>query len=439
MVQNLKSLVVRLITPDEQDKWNELMTAHHYLGFRSLVGESLKYVALLDGQWVALLGWGTAAFQCKARDKWIGWSREQQWKRLSFIANNQRFLILPGVRIPHLASKVLAMNLKRISADWAKIHRHPLLLAETFVDHSRFSGTCYRAANWILLGQTRGYARKAGRYVLHGQPKTVLVYPLHRKAQQLLSAPFLAPELTGGRKAMIDLNQMPIEQENGLLAVLATLKDPRKRRGIRHSQVSVLTVAACAVLAGCSSYVAIGQWAADLSQELLKRLGCKYHEDRKQFIAPSEPTIRRTLQSVDADEMDQAIGQWLFSQSKGNAIAVDGKTLCGSGSENQKSMHLFAALVHKDITVVAQRQVDRKSNEITSFRPLLEPLDLEGKVVTADAMHTQVAHANFLKEEKQADFLFTVKGNQDTLFQDLRDIAEGDFSPCLHPTRKGTR
>lgn len=77
MVQNLKSLVIRLITPDEQNKWNELMAAHHYLGFRSLVGESLKYVTLLDGQWVALLGWGTAAFQCKARDKWIGWSREQ--------------------------------------------------------------------------------------------------------------------------------------------------------------------------------------------------------------------------------------------------------------------------------------------------------------------------------------------------------------------------
>ena len=84
------------------------------------------------------------------------------------------------------------------------------------------------------------------------------------------------------------------------------MKDPRKRRGIRHRQVSILAVAACAVLAGCSSYVAIGQWAADLSQDLLKRLGCKYHEDRKQYIAPSEPTIRRTLQSVDADEMDQA-------------------------------------------------------------------------------------------------------------------------------------
>ncbi len=108
----LKSLVVRPIQPKEEPQWNQLMATHHYLGFRKLVGESIKYVAELEHQWVALLGWGTAAFKCGARDQWIGWSRENQWKRLIFVANNLRFLILPGVCIPNLASKILSLMLK---------------------------------------------------------------------------------------------------------------------------------------------------------------------------------------------------------------------------------------------------------------------------------------------------------------------------------------
>src|SRR5699024_1103704 len=111
---------------------------HHYLGFRRLVGKTLKYIAILNDQWVALLGWGAAAFQCEPRDQWIGWSKEQRQKRLKYIANNQRFLILPDVRIKNLASKTLALNLKRLSSDWQHIFGHPILLAETFVDHHRF-------------------------------------------------------------------------------------------------------------------------------------------------------------------------------------------------------------------------------------------------------------------------------------------------------------
>ena len=108
-------VLLRLVKPDEVVRWDELMAAHHYLGFRTLVGESLKYVAEQDGSWLALLGWGTAAFKCSPRDRWIGWSQSQQWQRLRFIANNLRFVILPGPRRPNLASKVLGGNLRRLS------------------------------------------------------------------------------------------------------------------------------------------------------------------------------------------------------------------------------------------------------------------------------------------------------------------------------------
>ncbi|MBS4007852.1 MAG: ISAs1 family transposase [Clostridium sp.] len=427
--EELQSLVVRPIKPEEEPQWNRLMDEHHYLGFRQLVGESMKYVAELNGQWVALLGWGTAAFKCGSRDEWIGWSREQQWRRLLFLANNARFLILPQVRMPNLASKILSLNLRRLSADWMAVFGHKVVLAETFVEHSRFAGTCYQAAGWIQLGQTRGFGRNGGKYYHHGLSKTIYVYPLHRSARQLLSAPFLAPELTGGQKPMVDLNKVNLGRNEGLLGQLQQLKDPRKRRGIRHSATSTLMVAVCAVLSGARNFLAIGEWAADLPQDLLRRLGCRFHPEKRTYIPPSEPTIRRHLQSVDADEFDRLINEWLAQQADPDAVAVDGKTLRGARDKDGKKLHLMSALLHKEGVVIAQKQVDRKTNEIPLFQPLLEPVDLKGKVVTADALHTQVEHATYLKEQKEADYFFTVKRNQGTLLKAIEDLEKEDFSP----------
>ena len=125
--------VVRPVRRDEMDRWRALMRQHHYLGFERIVGKSLFYVATKATQWVALLGWGSAALKCAARDQWIGWEPALQFKRLHLIANNVRFLILPDWHIPNLASHLLALNLKRLSQDWQLYHGHPILLAETFV------------------------------------------------------------------------------------------------------------------------------------------------------------------------------------------------------------------------------------------------------------------------------------------------------------------
>lgn len=164
------------------------------------------------------------------------------------------------------------------------------------------------------------------------------------------------------------------------------------------------------------------------------------HPDPGRYIAPSEPTIRRKLQSIDPDEVDRALGDWLAEQSLSmQAVAVDGKTLKGAKGAGGRQVHLLAALVHHEKVVIAQRQVDTKSNEITAFRPLLEPLALEGKVVTADAMHTKADHANFLVEEKKADYLFFVKENQKTLLEDIKGLAEEDFPPQGNSARPRPR
>ena len=186
-IPSFHSILVRPISSTERFDWDTLMATHHYLGFRSLVGESIRYVAEIHGRWVALLGWCAAALKCRPRDAWIGWPQVIQWQRLHLIANNARFLILPGIHIPNLASRILSLNLRRLSTDWEHIHGHPVLLAETFVDTSRYAGTCYRAANWMYLGHTRGFGKSSHRYFHHVQKKAVFVRPLHKRALHWLS------------------------------------------------------------------------------------------------------------------------------------------------------------------------------------------------------------------------------------------------------------
>ena len=430
---------MRPIIPGEETAWNALMDRHHYLGFHGLSGQNIKYVAILNGQRVALIGWGSAALKCSHRDRWIGWSKERKYERLKYVTNNQRFLILPGVSIKNLASKTLALNIKRISADWEDVYDHPILMVETFVDHSRFKGTCYLAAGWMPLGKTSGYGRMSGSYYYHGQTKTVLVKPLLKKAHDNSFRSVSASGTDRRERAMVDLNTVSIESKGGLLDYLTLLNDSRKKRGIRHSQISILAVAICALLSGSKCFIAIGEWAANLNQEMLKRLGCQYSDRFEKFVPPSEKTLRLALKRVDGDEVDDIIGQWLCSKSEDRAVAVDGKTLRGSSGADGKPVHLVSAFLQHEKMVVGQRQVDKKSNEITAFKPLLEPLNLEGKIVTADAMHTQVEHARFLVEDKKADYILPVKQNQGNLFETIKSTSDEYFSPSAPDAGEGPR
>lgn len=167
--------------------WDYLVQHYHYLRLPVFVGEYLKYLIYIDGQVVGCIGWSSAAFKVKARDHYIGWDEPTRKQRLHLLANNSRFLILPWVRIKHLASKALALNLKRLSSDWQKKYGHPLYLAESFVDISRFAGICYKASNWRYVGQTKGSGKKGNAYHYHGQEKGIFVYPLHRHYRRLLS------------------------------------------------------------------------------------------------------------------------------------------------------------------------------------------------------------------------------------------------------------
>ena len=182
---DLSQLQVRPVVPEERLGWRVYMERFHRLGDRPMVGEHLLYAAILDGEVVALLGWASAAFRAPLREAYVGWDELTKRRRLHFVANNVRFLVLPWVRVKCLASRVLALNLRRLSADWQQVWNHPLLLAETFVD-ARYRGTCYRAANWIHLGQTAGRSKRGNQYLHGATKKGLFVYPLHRHATRLL-------------------------------------------------------------------------------------------------------------------------------------------------------------------------------------------------------------------------------------------------------------
>lgn len=160
------------------------VSRYHYLSYRSRVGQNLQYwVRTAQGRPLACVVFGAAAWQCAVRDRWIGWTRTQRAERLSWVLNNTRFLILPWVRVPHLASHILGCIARRIAGDWQAKYRQPLYLLETFVDRQRFVGTCYRAANWIGLGQTQGRGRQ-GSHQPSTTIKEVYVFPLCRRFRQ---------------------------------------------------------------------------------------------------------------------------------------------------------------------------------------------------------------------------------------------------------------
>jgi len=159
----------------------------HYLGYRGTVGENLQYrVVNAAGRLLGGLVFGSAAWKCRARDQFIGWSAEQRQQRLHLITNNQRFLLLPFVRVPHLASWLLGRVLRRLSPDWENKYGHPIILVETFVDRERFAGTSYQAANWIHLGATAGRSRQDRSHTLAVPVKDVYLYPLRRRFRQEL-------------------------------------------------------------------------------------------------------------------------------------------------------------------------------------------------------------------------------------------------------------
>ncbi|OGV62515.1 MAG: hypothetical protein A3K19_17895 [Lentisphaerae bacterium RIFOXYB12_FULL_65_16] len=177
------------LVADKRDSllWNEYIDRYHYLGYQPLPGAQLRYFAHAEGRILALLGFGAAAWKTAPRDTFIGWTREKRASRLHLVVNNARFLVLPWVTSKNLASKLLGLAARRLPADWHLRYGYRPVILETFIEKQRFSGTCYKAANWLCLGDTQGRG-KLDSDRLHALPiKSVWVYPLSHRFRASLT------------------------------------------------------------------------------------------------------------------------------------------------------------------------------------------------------------------------------------------------------------
>ena len=176
--------------------WNHVIREYHYLGYRVLVGRNLKYLVYTGSRLIAALGWQSAVGHLGCRDRVIGWGASQRREHLHRVANSTRFLIMPWVRIPHAASHIMARNVARLSEDWESKYGYRLWLLESFVDPRRFRGTCYRAANWVCIGETKGFHKEKNGFVYDGTTKEVYLYVIDPRARQRIHADISAPLLT---------------------------------------------------------------------------------------------------------------------------------------------------------------------------------------------------------------------------------------------------
>ncbi|MFJ5035554.1 ISAs1 family transposase [Streptomyces sp. NPDC088560] len=251
--------------------------------------------------------------------------------------------------------------------------------------------------------------------------------------------------IPGPLNQLTGANRPPPDGLSGLLTCLAQVPDLRRDQGRRHPLALVLSLAACAVLAGAKPLAAIAQWAADAPAAVPARLGGPCREPERGSVAPAEATVRRILQRIDGDALDTVVGSWLAGRERAagqeendsarplRSLAADGMAVRGARRTDGTQVHLLAAMTGTGL-VTAQREVDGKTNEITVFQPLPAPLDLHGTVVTFDALHSRTAHARFLGEDKHAHCIALVKCNQPTLHRWLKALPRREM-PRLDKTR----
>jgi hypothetical protein len=440
----LSKVAVRLLCDNEVGQFNFYLEREHYLESSRLAGQSLRYVAEVEGQWVALLTFSAPALHLKARERWIGWSARQRARRLGLVVNNSRFLVLPQrQRYPNLASRVLGMVLRRLSADWQERWGHPVLVVESFVDESLYRATCYRACGFQAVGATEGFKRASRDfYEEHGQPKQLYLRELRAGACQRLRQARLPKELAASEAEVTGPCPFRAPALASLLERFGVLRDGRYGHGLRHKQRFVLASAAVCTLMGACGYRAFENTCKKFTQRQLRALGCAPDEEDGRYHPPSDSTFQRVLNQADAVALAHLIGEWLAEQEIGALaqLAVDGKVLRGSGRHDGKPLQLLSAVTHQLRLTLDQVAIEEKSNEIPALKPLLKKLDLPpGTLITADAMHCQQESARFITQELGGDYLFGLKGNQSGILDKAQHLLAQQGFPPSGPLGKGTR
>ena len=412
----LDEVRVELGKPEEIPRVQSLFRRHHYLGGLRPVGERLYYIAKdACNRWLAVLVFSAPAKHLRDRDRWIGWTEEQRRRRLSLLTNNSRFLIVPKCSVPNLGSRVLRLTLERLPEDWRNQYGHRVEVVETFVDPERFCGTVYTASGWTELGQTDGWGRvRRDYYVKHDKPKRLFVRALRPQSCRSLQAEHLKPDLALVEAAVPPRCTRRVKEIGSILEHFKKLPEYRAR----VESYPLFSLAALILLAMlCEAprgQTDLAKFAGTLNQGQRRALGIRRNPKGK-YPAPSQSTFSRFFAEIDPRKLQETLLQIQTlvrgPAPKNELVVMDGKEpRHGSGTS------VLSAVTVPSQHFLGSALVDQKTNEIpVAQKELIPALDLEGRLVSLDALHTQDETARAVVLEGGGDYLLTVKKNQPAL------------------------
>ena len=425
----------------EQLEWFDAqLRDHHYLGAGRPVGDYLRQIVTVRGRPAALLVWGPACYALKDRDEWIGWDATTRVERLKLVVQNRRFLLLcQKGAAPNLASQTMAAALRVLPEQWQERFGYRPLLAESFTDPEAYSGTCYKASNWEPVGFSAGFSRhRADFYVPNDRPKRLWLYPLDAKARARLCAAEPPPDCRAGvRPAPTGTLPLKRPQIESLLEVFRRAPDPRGK-SVQYRIAAVLTIVAMALLCGRREFSQFARFATSLSQPQRRLLGLPRKKDRKAFWqVPSYSVFYDVLTHLDADAFASRLEGWLQAHAGQlpAALALDGKMI-------RDHLGVLSLVDHDDGAPQTLALYDQKEGtarcEQTAATALLSSLPaLDGKTVTADALHCQRATAHAVVG-LGGEYCLQIKGNQPKLLAHARALDALPDTPFLPRRPKAT-
>lgn len=431
---------VRVVKDSEVEWFDGLLAEKHYLGAGRTVGDYLRQVVEVNGRAAALLVWGPACYALKDRDQWISWSTVQRLERLKLIVQNRRFLLLSEKgRSPNLASQAMGASLRALPSHWLERFGYRPLLAESFTDPEAYAGTCYKASNWEAVGMSAGHSRhRADFYIPNERPKKLWLKPLCPEGREQLSGLQVPEDCQKGLLAAPS-GTLPIkaEQLDSLLDVFRRAPDPRASNTVYRTH-SVLTVVAMALLAGRREIAEIARFATTLSQPQRRRLGFPRKKGTQAFWqVPSYSVFYQVLTRMDPEAFARLLSDWLKGRagSLPGALALDGKMI-------RDHIGLLTLAQHEDGAPVAVAVYDQKQStqrcELSAASALLEQLPaLDGKIITADALHCQRTHASKIVD-KGGDYLLQIKANQENLLKKAQALDGLKSTPFFSRPEPGT-
>ena len=435
------AITVRECTYDDVDEFRRLEGEYHYMGESHGAGDTIRFIFEEDGKWIALQTWAAACYALKPRDLEIGWNGALRAKRLKLVVNNRRFTILaPKGSRPNLASQLLGMAMRELPAFWEAKWGYRPLLAETFCDIERVSGTCYRAAGWREVGKTRGFSRVGHArdfFVKNDRPKVLYMKGFAKDAWETIVAKDLPKECEPAAHARQDgVLPCSLEQVESLFWEFCHAKDPRKRNksiGIG----TILTLFTMGVAAGANDLKAAHAYAANLTDEQLKAVGCAKKLDALgnpipgKYACPCYRTFHYVLthkdkagrHDFDVADFAMRLSRWLTAQAGKlpRHLTIDGKFV-------REIVGLVSLVDAESGDVVAVAPASKKEGlkgrcELPVAQRMLAAQDLDGSVVSADALHCQDDTARTILEQG-GDYVLQVKSNRPALVRQCMELSK---------------